>query len=170
MTLTPPSICCCRGSSLLEAVIAIGVLAVAIPLVFGTLVESGKSGLASQAETRSTWIVSACVDEIGAASEGRSQYFAPIVTGQAFPPDGQVWALAFSADGTPLGRLSETLYDSGASELDGKPIRYIAEIRGSAPVVTSGSAPLRRIDVSLEYPAAQKVGKRAKLEFHTRIP
>ena len=34
-----------RGSSLIEAVIAMGVLAVAIPLVFGALAEAGKSGI-----------------------------------------------------------------------------------------------------------------------------
>lgn len=170
ITLPPTTGPSHRGSSLIEAVIAVGVLAVAIPLVFGTLAESGKSGLASQAETRSTWIIPACMDEIRASREGRPQFFTPTVTGQVFPPSGEVWALAFSADGQAVGRLSKALYDSGARELDGKAVRYIATMSSAAVTATSGTTPMLRVKLFLEYPASQKAEKRAKLDFHTRIP
>ncbi len=81
-----------RGATMVEAVIAVGVLAVAIPMVFGAIAKSGESGIASQAETRSTWIVPACMREIRASREGRSTYFAATAAGQAFPPAGEVWA------------------------------------------------------------------------------
>jgi Tfp pilus assembly protein PilV len=170
MTLTPPHYRRRHGSSLIEAIIAVGVLAVVIPLVFGTLAESGKSGLASQAETRSTWIVPACMDEIRASREGRPQYFTATVAGQAFPPADQVWALAFSMDGAPLGKISKALYDSGTRELDGNPVRYIAKMSASAVTADPGRDPMQRVDISLEYPASQNAGKRSKLEFHTHIP
>ncbi|NQX02416.1 hypothetical protein HQ447_17295, partial [bacterium] len=115
-----------RGSSLIETVIAMGVLAVAIPLVFGALAESGKSGLSSEAETRSTWIVPACMEEILASREGKPQFFTPTAVGEAFPPASQVWALAFSPEGKPLGKLSKAVYDKGSKELNGQPVRYIA--------------------------------------------
>jgi Tfp pilus assembly protein PilV len=70
-----------RGATLIEAVIAIGVLAVAIPLVYGALAEGGKSGLSSQAETRSTWMIPACIDEIHASRQGRSLYFSATAIG-----------------------------------------------------------------------------------------
>ena len=170
MTPQPPAISSRRGSSLIEAVIAVGVLAVAIPLVFGALAESGKSGFASQAETRSTWIIPACMDEVRASREGRPQYFTSTVTGQTFPPSGEIWVLAFAADGKPIGKLTKGLYESGTRELNGESVRYIAKLSSAAATAPSGTTPMLRVDISLEYPASQKAAKRGKLDFHTRIP
>ena len=159
-----------RGATLIEAVIAIGVLAVAIPLVFGALAEGGKSGSSSQAETRSTWMIPACMEEIHASREGRPLYFSTTSVGQTFPSAGDVWALAFSSDGKPVGKLSKAIYEKGAKELDGKPIRYIALMSATAPIVKPGVTPMLKVAISLEYPAAVKATKRNKLDFHTRIP
>lgn len=160
-----------RGSSLIETVIAMGVLAVAIPLVFGALAESGKSGLSSEAETRSTWIVPACMEEILASREGKPQFFTPTAVGEAFPPASQVWALAFSPEGKPLGKLSKAVYDKGSKELNGQPVRYIALLSAAAPKNTpAGVTPMLSTRITLEYPAAIPVAKRQKLDFYTRIP
>ena len=158
----------CGGSTLVEAVVAIGVLAVVVPVVFGALAESGNSGLASQAETRSAWIIPACLDEIRGSREGRPRYFTPTVAGQQFPPDGEVWALAFAADGTPVGKLPTQQYQQGVRELNGARIRYIASMKSAK--LPAGSAPMMRVDISLEYPAVRSSTKRDKLDFHTRIP
>ena len=159
-----------RGATLIEAVIAVGVLAVAIPLVFGALVEGGRSGASSQAETRSTWMIPACMDEIRASREGKPQFFTPSKVGQVFPPSGDVWALAFSSEGRPVGKMTKALYDKGAREVDGKPIRYIASIKSTPETVTDGKVPMLKVQISLEYPAAVRSTKRNKFDFHTRIP
>lgn len=159
-----------RGASLIEAVIAIGVLAVAIPLVFGALAESGNSGLASQAETRSTWIIPACIDEIRASRDGRPRYFTATTTGQAFPPAGEVWALAFGSDGKPIGKLSKALYEKGVRELNGTNVRCIASMSALEVPANAGSAPMVQVGIFLEYPAASPLEKRRKIDFHTRIP
>lgn len=163
----PPDRCCrCKGSTLIEAVIAIGVLAIAIPLVFGTMAESGKSGMASLAETRSTWIIPVCMDEISASRDGKPQYFTATTTGQTFPPAGDVWALAFSADGKPVGKLSKSQYDKGTRELEGKEVRFIATMAA----VQQANSTMLRVDFFLEYPASAPSAKRGRLDFHTRIP
>ena len=159
-----------RGVTLVEAVIAVGVLSVAVPLVFGALAEAGKSGFASQAETRSTWMVPACIDEILASRAGRPQYFTATTSGQPFPPLGDLWALAFSADGKPVGKLSKALHDKGTKELNGKPIRYIAVMSASNATLTSGGQTMLRARISIEYPASAPVAKRSKLDFHTLMP
>jgi type II secretory pathway pseudopilin PulG len=159
-----------RGSSLIETVIAMGVLAVAIPLVFGALAESGKSGMSSEAETRSTWIVPACMEEILASREGRPQFFTATAVGQVFPPSGEVWALAFTPEGKPIGKLTKGIYDKGTKELSGQTVRYIASISSATATSSSGVTPLLRTRISLEYPASAPVAKRQKLEFYTRIP
>lgn len=159
------------GATLVEAVIAVGVLAVAIPMVFGALAESGKSGLASRAETRSAWIIPVCMAEIRASRDGRPQVFTPTLAGQAFPPAGEVWALAFSADGRLVGKLTKALYETGVRELDGENIRYIAALSATPEDgPEAGAVPLSRVTIALEYPAALRAAKREKLDFHTRVP
>jgi hypothetical protein len=158
------------GATLVEAVIALGVLAVAAPLVFGALAEAGKSGLASEAETRSTWMIPACMEEIHASRDGRPQYFTATVTGEGFPPTGDVWALAFSPEGKPVGRLAKANYDKGAKELDGKPVRYIAVLSATAQPPGSNTTPMLKTRISIEYPASVPALKRGKIDFHARIP
>ncbi len=166
-----------RGSSLIETVIAMGVLAVAIPLVFGALAESGKSGLSSEAETRSTWIVPACMEEIQASRDGIPQFFTSTTVNQVFPPAGDVWALAFSAEGKPVGKASKAIYDKGTKEIDGKPVRYLASLSATKTELTAaelqakpGLVPILSARITLEYPSTSPAEKRQKLEFYTRIP
>jgi type II secretory pathway pseudopilin PulG len=158
------------GATLIEAVIAVGVLAVAIPLVFGTIAESGKSSMSAQAETRSTWMVPVCMEEIQASRDGKPRYFSPTVAGEAFPPAGQVWALAFNQEGRPIGKLTATQYEKGVKTLDGKPVRYMATMAAVKVPLETGKLPMLRVDVFIEYPSASPAKKRQKLAFHSRIP
>ena len=159
-----------RGSSLIEAVIAMGVLAVAVPLVFGAIAESGKSGISAEADTRSTWIIPACMNEIRASREGKPQFFIPTLVGQTFPPTGDVWALAFSPEGKPVGKLSKTAYESGAKDLNGQAIGYVTTLSSVTTTTKTGATPMLRAKVTLEYPAGAPLAKRQKLDFFTRIP
>lgn len=164
---TQPAPSC--GATLIEAVIAIGVLAVAIPLAFGTMAEAGKTGAAAEAETRSTWIIPTCMDEIQATRDGRPQFFNPTDPGMAFPPAGEIWALGFSDEGKPVGKLSKAIYDRGTREIDGKPIRYIAVMTAETPPADAPSN-LLQVRISVEHPANAPASKRRSLDFHTRIP
>ena len=158
------------GATLVEAVIAIGVLAVAIPVVFGALAESGKSGVSSQSETRGTWITAVCMEEIRDSREGRPRYFEPTVRGQGFPPAGGIWVLAFSKEGKPIGRISQSQYDGGCKLLNGESVHTIASLSSGPAEVRAGTTAMLEVRVSLEYPAAVKAARRQKLDFHTRVP
>lgn len=170
MTIFPVISLKVRGSSLIEAVIAMGVLAVAVPLVFGALAESGKSGMSSEAETRSTWIVPTCMDEIRASREGLPQYFTTTAVAQAFPPAGDVWALAFSPEGKPIGKVTKAVYDKGMKDLNGQAVRYLASLSAATVTTKAGAPPMQRVRISLEYPSTSPAAKRRKLDFYTRIP
>lgn len=159
-----------RGVTLVESVIAVGVLAIAIPLVFGSIAESGKSGMASQAETRSTWIVPVCMEEIRASRDGKPEYFSRTKVGEAFPPAGEVWAIAFAQDGSTVGKMDAAAYRSGTRQLNGEPVLYIATMSSESESSTSGSTPMLNVRISMEYPAAAPQGKRQTLDFHTRVP
>ena len=166
-----------RGSSLIETAIAMSVLAVAIPLVFGALAESGKSTLSSEAETRSTWIIPACMEEIQASRSGRPQFFATTVVDEPFPPIGGVWALGFSGEGQAVGTLTKSEYDSGTQEIAEQSIRYIATLKAEKTLPGDLEAepkpsitPILRVQISLEFPAISPANKRQKLQFYSRIP
>jgi len=160
-----------RGSSLIEVVIAVGVMAVAVPLVFGALAESGKSGMSAEAETRSAWIIPLCMEEIKASRESRSEYFPATTVNQIFPPSGEVWALGFSAEGKPIGKISKSAYDKGTKELSGKKIMYITTLSANPQKTPpTGLATMLSAQISLEYPAGAPAAKRQKLDFFTRIP
>lgn len=159
-----------RASSLVETVIAIGVLAVAAPLVLATMTQAGKSGLSAEAETRCAWMIPACMEEIHASRGGRSQYFTATSVGQVFPPDDDIWALAFSPEGDVIGKISKSHYDKGIRELDGKPVLYLASMAASTAHTQAGVSPMMDVRISIAYPASAPVTKRQKLDFRTHIP
>jgi len=159
-----------RGSSLIEAIVAVGVLAVAVPLVFATLAGSGESGLSAQAETRCSWIVPACLEELQATRTGDSRFLPDTVAGEAFPAGGERMALAFSGDGRVLGQVPRESYESGLRTLGGEPVRYIVALSGTPLATDSEAVPLLAVRLTLEYPAVSPAAKRGKLDFHTRMP
>jgi prepilin-type N-terminal cleavage/methylation domain-containing protein len=159
-----------HGFSLIEVMISVGVLALVIPLVLGALLESGNSSASAAAETRSGWIVPACLDELKAAAYGRSKLVPNTPFGTAFPPSGEVYGIAFDVGGRLIGAVDKTSYDTGVKRLKDDDVRYIALIEGELLTGRTGAAPLRSIHISLEYPAAAPAAKRTKLDFFTQIP
>ena len=61
-----------------------GVLAVAVPLVFAAIAKSGQSAAHARAETRCVWIIPACLNEIEAARDGKSKLIPPRLPGEPF--------------------------------------------------------------------------------------
>jgi len=161
-----------RGSSLIEVIIAVGVMAVAIPLVFGAMAESGKTNFSSEAETRSTWIIPACIEEIRASRAGQPQFFTATAIGQAFPPAGDIWCLAFSAEGKALGRIMKSDYENGIKTINGQPAFYLATLTATpqTPGKAVGNPRMLAVNVKLEYPSGTPAARRQKLDFYTRIP
>ena len=157
----------CSGSTLVETSIAMGILALAVPLVFGSMAEAGKSGASAEAETRSAWIIPTCLQEIEDSRAGKPQYFVATETGQTFPPENETWALAFSNEGSCMGRISIVQYESGIRDLDGRTISHLAKISATKPEENDG---MLKLCITLEYPATAPAGKRSKLDFHSRIP
>ncbi|TAG09131.1 MAG: hypothetical protein EAZ42_07985 [Verrucomicrobia bacterium] len=164
-----------RGASLVEVVIAMGILAVAIPLVFGAIAESGKTSVSSEAETRTSWLVPICLEEIEASRLGKSVYFPATKVGDALPTGGQIWALGFSSQGELIGRISDGDYASGTSKIGNSEVRYIANIKTSLPRTdnnpqTRTAVPMLPLTITIEYPASAPQARRQLVKFHSLIP
>lgn len=155
------------GSTLVESSIAMGVLALAVPLVFGSMAEAGKSGASAEAENRSAWIIPTCLQEIENSRVGKPQYFTATETGQTFPPENEIWALAFSNEGSTVDKITIAQYDRGIKNLNGKSISHLAKISATKAQENDGMLDLR---ITIEYPATAPVDKRRTLDFHSRIP
>jgi hypothetical protein len=110
------------------------------------------------------------MEEIKASRENRSEYFTATTVGQVFPSSGDVWALGFSAEGKPIGKISKSGYDKGIKELGSSKIMYIATMSSKKPTTQTGLATMLTAQISLEYPAGAPAAKRQKLDFFTRIP
>lgn len=158
------------GASLIEALIAMGVLAVVLPLVFAVLARSGQSCASARAETRCAWIIPACMAEIEAAHRSAARFLPPLPPGQPIAPPGGVLVLAFAGDGRALGRVARDAYLSGVSRLAGEPVRYLASLHSEPVPALPNMPPLMNLRVTLEFPSASPQAKRQCLDFHSRIP
>lgn len=154
-----------RGVTLVEAVLAVAVLAVAIPLVFAALASAGKSVGASAAETVSTWIVPTCVQELEATRMGTSRYFPSTANLPDFPPPGDLWALTFSRQGQLLAKIDHAVYDRGIPTS----ARYIARMTAIPATAPPTATSVRSVQITIEYPASAPALRRKKLTFQTHI-
>lgn len=132
---------------LLETVLAVAVMAVIVPVAMMAMGEACKGEQEVRAETLGLWAVPACLDEWKAIGKPR--------------------ALALAGDGTVLGPLSELKYGMGLSEVEGRRVAYLCGIEEAVAVVDERG--LRKIRLSLEYPAVAPVADRRRIEFHTRM-
>jgi Tfp pilus assembly protein PilV len=160
------------GASLIEVVIAMGVLAVSLPMLFGVFAKSGESAAAAKAETRCNWIIPECMREIEAAREGKARFLPKRDPGAPYPAAGETLALAFSGDGRPLGKVPSRSYESGVKSLADEPVRYLVSIHSQLAENKDrpDAPPMLNLRLTLEYPAAVPVHKRRTLDFHSRIP
>jgi Tfp pilus assembly protein PilV len=158
------------GFSLIEAVVSVGVLAVAAPLVMAAMMRASESSALARAESRSPSMVSECLEEIGEAREGDSRLLDPIPPSGAFPVSGSLAAIAFTAEGRVVGRIEKEDYEKGVGELDSEAVRYIVRIDGEPEQVRDDGRPMRSVRMAIEYPAKSPAKNRRSLDFYSRIP
>lgn len=157
------------GSSLIETVIAMAVLAVAIPLVFVALTGAGKSCFSAEFETRSPWIVSACQREIQASRAGKPEFLTATKLAETIPPPNEFWAIAFSAEGKPIARMTQSDYQKGLNRIDNTSVRYIAIFLPKSPLENESEPTKSRVRISIEYPSIAPASKRQHLDFYTHL-
>ena len=158
------------GSSLIEVLMAMGILAVVLPLIFAVLARASQSYAEAQAETRCLSILPACMNEIEAAQQGTTRYLPALPCGVLFPAPGTILALAFARDGRLLGCVAPAAYLAGTRRLADEPIRYLASLHTEPAPAQPNMPAMLHLRITLEYPPAAPMAKRRHLDFHTCIP
>lgn len=158
-----------RGASLVEAAVSMGVLAVAIPLVFGAIYEAGRSGGDAELDNRSASILPACMTAVERARDGVPGMFEASPAGSAFPADGETWALAFTEDGSLVGRVTKAQYENGLQVLEGETVRYLAALAAVPQEEPSQPDSPLRLTITIEHPASLPANRRGCSEFHSTI-
>ncbi|MFT4176886.1 MAG: hypothetical protein QM627_09540 [Luteolibacter sp.] len=160
------------GFTLMEAVISLGVLAVALPVVLGAMASGGKVADESVTLSRSLWMVPVCLREVDEANDGVSRWFGMEESGTSdekavFPEIGDWGALAFAPDGRVLREVKQADYAEGLRAVKGTRGAVIVRIdRMEASESRSGmSGSVLRIRI--ESPAVASVAHRMKRDFYT---
>jgi len=159
----------CRGTSLVEIMVSIGVLAVVAPLALAALLRAGEGGTSSRAETRAPLIVENCLAEVKMARQGISEFLPPLQAGAEFG-DGEMLCLAFRADGRLLGRVDSGGYDAGIGQVANEDAVFLAKMEGVNDESRTGFPPMLRVKVTVEHPAVARAQKRRPMEFYTKLP
>lgn len=158
-----------RGVGLIECMVSIGVLAVVAPLALAALLRAGEGGNYARAETRAPAIVEACIEELQVARLGQSENLPTLQAGQEFGATDVV-CLAFSNDGSLLGKVEPSSYDKGAGKIGKSDAVFLARLTGKLDDSRDGFPPMLTVTVSIEHPAVAPSDKRRHLDFLTKLP
>lgn len=179
-------VCCSgflSGYSLTEVIIAVGVVAISVPLVLALVVAGSESSQLAERETRAVFTARAIFEEVALAQEGESL----VIAAEELP-----WVASGEADATglPVGKSGAEEWlilelDSEGDVLASNPeldyqeawtgatseVRGLAAIRGYRVVVEeadfSGADALEvfQVELRVEYPARAKAGDRRGSSF-----
>jgi type II secretory pathway pseudopilin PulG len=158
------------GFSLIEAVVSVGVLAVAAPLVLAAMIRAGESSALARAESRSPAMVAVCLSEIELARTDGGGLLDPIPAGGSFPAGDGLAAIGFTPEGRPVGRVEAEDYEQGTRSLAGETLGYVVRIDGEPETVRSDGRPMRSVRIAVEFPAPLPAERRRVLEFYSRMP
>ena len=158
-----------RGVSLVETMVAIGVLAVVAPLALAAMLKAGEGGSLAKVETRAPAMVETCLIEIQNARSTGSQYLQPLIAGEPFGKETPI-CIAFRSDGTVLGPISAADYESGAEKLGTEYVTFLARVQGELDTSRLGFPEMLDVTITIEHPASVPAEKRRKLDYLTKLP
>ena len=148
------------GFSLVEAVVALGVLAVAVPLGMAALAGAVASDGVARADAVAPGIVATCLEELRAAKQGGGRWLPAVETGELLA--GKSWRLGFSSAGEVIGYVEPETDQTGCR--DGR-MAYLAKMEWIGADEAAG-----KVRVTVGFPVAARAEVRKKVEFVTRMP
>ena len=156
-----------RGMSLMEVVIAIGIVAFVIPLLLTMTASSGDSIRSSEADTRSAWLARKAQREVLSkwAEPERESVITDSLAFPAFSSEAEPLILAFDAAGEFISK--GTAQDLSASS--GIPrASYLVSLYAEAytPPGATASASLSMLRIRVLHPAKSAPAKRSQYRYN----
>lgn len=153
-----------RGFSLIEVVLALGVIAFALVGIMGLFPVAMKSAQESQRETRATLIAQQIFSDLR-VSAGTNRFVisgptASTTNGLSLSSDGNLY-LAFGTNGSPLASVTSSDFTNSYPDLAAS---FLANISVDT---NTGTSNLSRVQTTIETPAAAPSTSRAKYTFVT---
>lgn len=158
------------GMTLMEVVIAIGIMAFAVPLIFTAISSAGASRLAAEADTRSVWLAREVQRQMLLKwSDDSSVSDQSVITASfPFPQTGtgdSTQTLIFDNEGEFVSEGS-TSDQEAPSAISGA--AYVVTISAEAytpPGTTSGQDTLAKVRIDVANPAKTAPGQRSQYRY-----
>jgi type II secretory pathway pseudopilin PulG len=162
-----------RGMTLMETVIAIGVIGFAIPMILAGTTASLNDRSNAEADTRAAWIAKDLEQQINALWATSRQFsYLPTSLVLNFPVNGtDVSPLVFiyTNQGRFLRTGTSAELRTGVTDRDAQ---YLVTLYSTAhhpanliPGTTSANSPLARVFINVDYPAKARLGRRQSILF-----
>jgi len=154
-----------RGMTLTEVVIALGVVAFAIPIILAATGSASSSRLSAEADTRSAWLAREVQREIISAWADRESVIAAPLDFPEFADEASPEILAYDSDGNFLAM--GTAADLNAPSMIPK-AAYLVAVHGVAhrpPNLAAGADSLSLLTIRVLHPAKVSPAKRSDLRY-----
>ena len=158
-----------RGMTLMEVVIALGVVAFVVPIILTATASTNSSRLSAEADTRSAWLAKDAYREI--LSKWANPVRESAITGNidfpAFAEKEAPLVLAYDFDGNFVAEGSVTDINS-PSQIP--KAAYIVAVYGESHIppnlVVANSNPLSLLHIRVLHPAKSSPGNRSVLRYN----
>lgn len=160
-----------RGMTLMESVIALGIIAFAVPLVLSTTAVSTRTRINAETDTRSAWLARTVQREL--TDSWRAQPSAMFTPAPAFPNFASATApevLLFDAEGRFLSRGNSNDYTNGSRNANAVYLVSVHSQRQSPANITTNENLLARVQITVAHNAKAPLSKRVPCSYTVLIP
>ncbi len=160
-----------RGLTLMEAVVALGVIAVAVPLILSATAVSTRTRMNAETDTRSAWLARAVQQELTSAWRDLPSPLFPVKP--TFPTLGSPTApevLLYDADGQFLSRGQASDFLNGVRNNRAVYLVSLHAQKQNPANLTSTEELLSRVQITVGHPAQGPRPKRIASTYTILIP
>ncbi len=163
-----------KGMTLMETVIAIGIIGFSVPLILAASTASMNDRRNAEADTRAAWLAQDLQHQIAAvwASPRRDTYLPQSVslTFPEFAAENSPTIFIYDNEAQFVGMGSASDLQSGSKQNAAQYLVSAYSKLHTPANLTSSTSELARIYIQVEYPAKAPLAKRQKLQFSVVRP
>lgn len=149
-----------RGYTLVEVIVAIGVMGVMLPIAVISMSKAALGLQKNRMEEQCQVVVAACMAEVQSARNGQASSSGNGLLGDSSSSVWDTGVFGFDEGGELIGRLSQAQDTKGVKELGGRAVVLIARLD------KMGQGEMTQIKIGVEYPAKAKAVVRKRRSFY----